>query len=471
MRVLLATTISDQRFNTIPDLGLGYLASMIRQAGHEVCVVDCLLENMDFASYAALVDKVRPDMVGIKLFSCDASNASQMLDQTRRVAPNAVSIIGGPHASYELPEHLMEQLPSLDYALAGEGEPGIVSLIKGLASGNMRHESVPGLIWRDSSGVHANARDYAQDLDALPFPAWDLIDPRRYKSGYSFMTTRLPAAPMVMTRGCPYLCTFCGSHLITGRKVRRRSVDGVIEEMKWLVRDFGVRTIDIVDENFAFDRSFVFDFCERLIHENLGLVWNCPYGVRLTSLDEEMVKMMARAGCSGMSVGIESGSDRILQAIQKSLTVDQARNQVRMIKRVSNIMLQGYFMLGFPEETREDIEKTIELSCSLPFDIVTFCPLRVTPGTEVYSRLVTEGRIPAKVNYDGLGQHYFVRSYCAIPDHEMRKLYRKAYARFYFRPKVFLGLLRRVATVAQLKTIANGLWRMVRSPKSRRQRL
>jgi radical SAM superfamily enzyme YgiQ (UPF0313 family) len=328
---------------------------------------------------------------------------------------------------------------------------------------------IAGLVWKDADGVvRANPKGWVEDLDSLAFPAWDLIDPRRYKWGHSFMTSEFPAAPMAMTRGCPYSCTFCGSYLISGKKVRKRSLDNIIEEIRLLHADFGVRSIDIADENFAFDRDFVIAFCERLLREDIGIAWDCPYGVRLDNLDEEVVRLMHRSGCFGLSLGIESGSQRILDSIKKRLKVEDVVAKVRMIKRVSKIKLQGYFVIGFPGETPADIEATIQLACSLPFDMVTFCPLRVTPGTEIYDQLLSTGKIAPALDYRGFGHHYFVRSYCSIPDDEMRRLYRKACAQFYFRPRVVLNLLSQVRSVGQFRTIVNGLLRMIRSPGQKR---
>lgn len=466
MKIMLATALSGERFNSIPDIGLGLLAAMARDAGHEALLIDSSLEDLDAEAFAARVRDEQPDIVGIKAYSCDILYVERMLDAVAEAAPDTVRIIGGPHPSTEIPERLFRMFPALTAAFAGEAEPGFGPFLAKVEAGQRDYSDVPGLVWRDEAGeVHANTRTVVEDLDGLPLPAWDLLQPRRYTAGYSFMTNRLPAAPLVLTRGCPFHCTFCGSYLITGRRVRKRSLDGVLEEVRLLVREHGVRTIDVVDENCAFDRDYLAEFCRRLIAEDFDLNWNCPYGVRLNSLDEELVGLMDRAGCTGMSVGVESGCDRVLERVKKCLTVAQVREQVTMIKRVSSIMIQGYFMIGFPDETREEIEQTIDLACSLPFDIVTFCPLRVTPGTEIYERLVAEGRIPPDVDYAGMGHHYFVRSYSQVSDAEMKKLYRKAYLKFYFRPKVAWNLLRRMATAAQMRTILNGLWRLTYNPK------
>ena len=187
-----------------------------------------------------------------------------------------------------------------------------------------------------------------------------------------------------------------------------RSPEKIIEEIRHLKTEYGVRTLDVVDENFVQDREYALELCERLVAADLGVEWSCPYGVRLDRLDEELVRAMARAGCFAVSCGVESGSDRILKQIKKRTTVAEIREQVRMIKRVSNIMIQGFFMMGFPGETEEEIEATIDLACSLPFDIVVFSPLRVVPGTRIYDDLVEQGAITPVLDYTGLGHHYFV---------------------------------------------------------------
>jgi len=236
---------------------------------------------------------------------------------------------------------------------------------------------------------------------------------------------------------CESLCTFCGSYLITGRKVRKRSIDNVIEEIKVLKSKYGVRSLDIVDENFVFYRDYVMEFCNRLIEEDIKIGWNCPYGVRLDRLDAELVATMQKAGCYALSVGIESATNRILKEIKKGLTVEQTIEKINMVRDAApKIMLQGFFMIGFPDETEEEIEDTIELARSLPLDIAVFSPLRPTPGTQIYQDLVNSGVIYANLDYDpeGMGHNYFVRSYSPVSDDRMKYLYLRAYKRFFLRP-------------------------------------
>jgi len=463
VKVMFTVPISGERYKVVPDLGLGYLAALTRSAGHDVRFLDCRLEEYDYEDFERCVSKYRPDVLAIKLYSIDTPHVRKMINVVRQVSSDTVTVVGGPHPSTEKPERLFDQLPGLDYAFAGEGEPGFPSFLERLQSGSCDFDHIPGLIWRDSAGTaRENQRTVVADLNALPFPAWDLIDPRRYRYGSSFMTSRYPAAPVAATRGCPYSCTFCGAHLISGHALRIRDVDNIVEEFRLLSDRYDVRSIDITDDNFTFSRDFVMQFCERLIQERLDIGWNCPGGVRLDKLDAEMVRTMERSGCFALSLGIESGSNRILKKINKNLTVETVVEQVRMIKNVSKIKLLGMFMMGFPDETREEIESTIDLACSLPLDLAAFGPLRVTPGTAIYADLVAAGEIEPEMDYHEFGLPIFSRSYSRIPDDELFKLFRKAYSSFYFRPKIFLSLLSKVRTWSQVRDILDGLSRTVR---------
>lgn len=461
MKILFVIPISDERFNSTPDIGQGYLAALARQSGHSVAYLDCLLERCSYLDFRHRIEGLHPDLVGIKVFSCDAQSAAAMLRIVNEALPAALTVIGGPHPSCEAPERLFEQFPGLDYAFAGEAEPGFPSFLSQLEEAGRAGPGIPGLIYRADDRIAANPRAFADDLDALPMPAWEILRPDRYRCGYSFMTTKLPAAPMAITRGCPFHCTFCGSHLITGRRVRRRSVDHVIDEIRYLQTRFHVRTIDIVDENFALDASFVARFCESLLSRGIRIGWDCPYGIRMERLSPDLVRLMERSGCFGFSIGIESGSQRILDSVKKQLSLDTIREKVHMIKAVSDITLQGYFMLGFPSETRADIEATIRMACSLPLDFVVFSPLRVTEGTEIYEEITRKFKASPELHYQGFGRRHCLKGYAEMSEREMAGLYRKAYLRFYSRPRTALNVLRRIRTRAQLRTLVNGMLRSI----------
>lgn len=455
MKILFTIPISDERFNSTPDIGQGYLAALAAQAGHRVAYLDCLLERYSYKEFKDYLKSFQPDLVGIKVFSCDAHNTATMLRIVKETIPGTLTVIGGPHPSCESPGRLFQQFPDLDYAFAGEAEPGFPAFLSQLETTGQAGPSIPGLMYQTDGRIMANPRAFADDLNALPMPSWEVLRPDRYRCGYSFMTTKLPAAPMAFTRGCPFHCTFCGSHLITGRRVRRRSVAHIIDEIQYLRKHFGIRTIDIVDENFALDLSFVARFCESLLSQNIKIDWNCPYGIRIERLTPKIVQLMERSGCFGFSIGIESGSQRILDSIKKQLSPDTIHEKVRMVKAVSNIILQGYFILGFPTETREDIEATISMACSLPLDFVVFSPLRVTQGTEIYETITERFKAPPELHYQGFGSQHCMKGYSTLSEKEMTELYRKANLKFYGRPHVAFGVLRQVRTIAQLKTILN----------------
>jgi radical SAM superfamily enzyme YgiQ (UPF0313 family) len=465
MKLMFITPWSDERYRTTPDIGLGYLAAMAREHGHDVTILDCLLEGLNLKGFEKRVRDYAPDFVAFKAYTTDMEYVIEMANRIKEISKDIVVALGGPHPSTEDADKIYEQVPSMDYAIAGEGEPGFIPLLEGVENKTADMSHVAGLIWKDETGaIRTNEKQMLKDLDSTPMPAWDLIDPRRYKYGFSFMTREFPAAPMTITRGCPYLCTFCGAHHLTGRTLRMRSIDNVIGELKHLKEKYGVRSIDVVDENFAFYRDYVMELCEAMISADLGIGWNCPQGVRIDRLDEEMVRLMERAGCYGLSLGIESGSNRILKQIKKVLTVEQVYEQAHMIARVSKIRTLGLFMMGFPGETREDIEATITLATSIPLYLAIFSPLRPTPGTSIYEDLVASGLIFPRMEFDDFGRPYFERSYTELNDEDMLKLYRKAYRAFYLRPKVIAHLLADIRSLSQVHSLYDGFTRMIKRP-------
>ena len=465
MKIMLCASISEERFKSIPDIGLGYLAAIARDSGHNVQIVDCLAERHTYGDFEELVRREQPELVGIKTYSADQSPVAEMLRRVKSVSPQIHTVMGGPHPSVEKPERLYQYFPHMDFAFAGEAESGFVRFLQMLEQKDNDFSLIPGLIWRDAQGdIRVNERQVTEDLNSLPMPAWDLLQPLRYKYGYAFINGTFPAAPMAFTRGCPYLCTFCGANRITGRKVRRRTPDNVIREIKHLKETYGIRSIDVVDENLALDRNHLITLCERIIEEKLDIVWSCPGGVRIDRVDEEMIRLMEKAGCFAVSLGIESGSNRILKRIKKNLTVEQTIEKVNMIKRVSNMSVMGLFMMGFPTETKEEIEQTIDLACKLPLDVAVFNALRVMPGTEIHQELVEDGAIHEEVDYAGMGYNYFVRSYCTVSDKQMWWLYRKAHLKFYSRPTVLFGLFKRICSLTQLRILLNGARLLVMRP-------
>lgn len=316
MRILLVRPVTAKKksLNVIPPIGLGYLATAAREAGFsDVLILDCVREKFNFEAFAEKIRQVSPDVIGFQVFSHDISSLQESLKIVKIIKPNVVTIAGGPHPS-GLPKEILKRFFNLDFAFKGEAEIGFPLLLEKLSKNKKFVSSpsssffkkIPGLIWRRSqTEIEVNPQIFPNNLDELGLPAWNFFK-------------NLPIAPIMATRGCPFECTYCARNTVTGRKVRKRSVDNVISEIEFLYRKYGVREIHILDDNFTINKEYTKEFCTKLLLKDFKISWCCPNGVRLDTLDLETLKLMKKSGCYYISLGIESGSDRILKLMKKN---------------------------------------------------------------------------------------------------------------------------------------------------------
>jgi len=439
----------------IPNIGLGYLASVLKSRHHQVLILDCAREKMNHRKYRDYLARENPDMVGVQMYTCDFSSAKQCVDVAKAFNRSVVTVVGGPHPSGD-PEGTMKGITNADFAFAGEAESGLPKLLGHIeSSGEYGIDSVEGLIYRRKEEVIINSRGCFDNLDDLPFPAWDLIDPGTYPAApHGSFSKSLPIAPIITSRGCPFRCTYCGVRVNTGRNFRMRSVGNIIEEIKYLQKSFGIKEIHIEDDNFTLMKPRVLEFCRKLKEENISIDWACTNGVRLDTLDKELLLTMEGAGCYSFSVGIESGSPRIISDMKRSETLDVMTEKINLISSATGIRMTGYFMMGYPTETVKDIEETTEYALKLPLHRAQFSNFLPLPGTEIYDFLKKGGKIsPESMKWDLYLNNRIVYCPDGISEREMRSLMRKAFAKFYFRLRIILGLLGEIHSFSQLRTV------------------
>ena len=443
-RILLVLPIREgNNFQITPDLGLVYLGTVLRNRGFDVTLLDCPKEDFSFKDFKAFLQEGDYSVVGFRCYSRDHNYVKHHLDIVRKVNPEALTLVGGPHPS-ALPDYVLSSMPNLDFAWEAEAEEGLPDLLGGFfEQGRDLSEDflrgVPGLVWRNSQNqILINPPVFGKDLDSYGIPAWDLAQPETYPG---FIWDEY--YPILTTRGCPYPCTYCNTPGLSGRKLRHRSVEHVVEELRFLKNRYGVRRFSIIDDEFTLNRKYATRFCEALIESGLNLKWDCPVGVRLDSLYPELLQVMEASGCESLAVGIESGNQRIQDSIKKRVSVETIQRKANMIATCSKIRITGYFMIGFLDETPQEILDTIRTAAELPLRRANFNVVIPIPGTAIFDELLEKGllRLDA-INWDTLtsDQVAFQREH--LSGKKLLRLQQYAYLRFYGRPTILWDIAR-----------------------------
>lgn len=454
-RILLIKPVSQYYYTVSPNLGLGYLAAALRKAGHDVTLLDCDKEKMTQDGFERYVSGMSYNLVGFQLYTNALYSAKKQVDAVRQRIKDAVIVVGGPHVSGD-PCQALAFMDAADIAVIGEGERSIVEIAclkrDDLKGASMK--TIPNIAYRAAGGVIAiNSSSYIEDLDAIPMPAWDLIDPRSYPDApHGTFARSFPVAPIITSRGCPYACTFCASFTVHGRKMRRRSAKSVIDEIAYLSKDYGVREVHIEDDNFTMGKVYAKEVLAGVIDRGIDIWISLPNGVRIDAIDEEMIQLMERAGVYSFGIGVESGSDRILGKIQKGLTTQDIEEKVNLVKMHSNIRMTGFFLIGHPEETVDDIVKSIEFALRLKIDRASFSPLMPLPGSAIYEEWKSRIDVDS-IDWRKFLYYQFIPSVSPISAETLNRLLKDANMRFYMRPHILAGLLSEIRTLYQLKML------------------
>lgn len=456
MRILLMLPYDRLYNRDTPDLGLGYLAACLKQDKHMVQL--CLISRK-FASPSALFDFIQQgkfDIFGIKVMSSSIMAVKETIKMMRNINPNAIIILGGPHVSGD-PFNIFRLIPEADYAFYGEAEIGLIELVKRLSSNDVldkKLNEIPNLIWKKELRTVVNEQKFIDNLDILPFPAWELMEPKQFPNipfnGYS---RRHPIAPMVLTRGCPNRCTFCEAGIINGHKLRSRSVENIIQEIKLLITRFGVKEIQFFDSNCASFQGPLREVCKRIVSENIDITWCAPNGIRLDSIDRELVDLMKQSGCFQVNVGIESGSLRILKQIRKGLLPDTIREKVSLLRK-AGIEVIGFFMLGFPGETAAEIKQTISFAMELPLTGASFSILSPLPGTDIYKEAYKNRNMEIEI-LKSLDFVNYKNNLSEIPYDQLRKIQKDAYLYFHLRPRILKYFLKNLNNIHKILFLIN----------------
>jgi len=384
MEVVMASarrvTLIYSRMNTSiqPPLGILLIASVLEAEGHNVQVFDPLPGDWKFIEE---IKSFNPDIVGISIMTMEYPQALNIVKTLRSEVPNAIYCAGGVHPT-ALPEQTINDL-GLDFVVVGEGEYTMREICANVQS-LKDLKNVEGIVYKENGKIITNGRrPLIKNLDELPPPAryllnmeWYLTPPGLVRGEFLKRTLGLFAS-----RGCPYNCIFCGSNNIFGRRVRRRSVANVIEELKLLIKQYDIDGYFFYDDTFTLDPKWVMDFCKALREERIFLKWGCQ--VRVNTVSEEMLRSIQEAGCMQIDVGVESGSEKVLKNLKKGTTTEMIKRAFDLIHK-TGIRALATFVVGSPGETMEDVEMTLKLAKEISPDYVRFFYLTPFPGSELY---------------------------------------------------------------------------------------
>lgn len=406
-----------------PPLTLATTATLLRREGYRVTLRDYPASGLDVLSLKADLRTLRPDFAiwstGTPTFPFDIALARVVHEN----APKAVTAVMGTHVTAR-PEDAFEEA-ALNVVIRGEPEGIIRELCRCAGS----WAEVPGISWRDGYGVIRHNPDAPPlEPEAIPAPDWDGLDLNAYRlplKGRRF----LMVAPV---RGCPYHCTFCTAPLYYGRRLRRRPVARVADEMAANVSRYGIREFFIWADTFTADRGYVRDLCRTILTRGLKVSWTC--NSRVDTIDEETLFRMKEAGLWMISYGLESASDAILATSGKGITAAQSRVAVEMAHRMG-IRTAGHFIFGLPGETRETMAETLAFALSLPLDIAQFYTAAPFPGTALYNEALDKGWLKHGGGNGAFSQNSAVMELPDLPSARVDAFRRYAYRRFYLRPR------------------------------------
>lgn len=368
----LASIVPDWLRVNVEDLAAG-------QRKYEMIANDT--NHVIWKKLTEIINQTNPMAVGISYLTPLKNVVERIAGLVKEVDRDIKVVAGSFHPTF-CPEEVLQN-PDIDFVIRGEGEIPLLRLVKELKKDSPKWETVPGIQYRGSNGQVQNnpCVNQINNLDDLPFPARDLvldIDYNRYR--VHFIST---------ARGCPYKCSFCADRRLWGGKVRRRSVGSVIEELRLLKDTYKVNAVEFVDGTFTFDRKYLQTFCKAMIDYKLNIKWRCT--ARYDNLDEEALQLMKQASCSGLYLGLESGSDRLLKSTNKKETVEKIIKASKMLYN-SGITSVTSIMLGLPDESKEDIEETLKLMKTFKtdfFDVNSYLPLA---GTQLYDSMSAEDK-------------------------------------------------------------------------------
>ncbi|MBF0381585.1 MAG: radical SAM protein [Magnetococcales bacterium] len=436
-------------------LGLGYIASYVRQFGHKVQLFDPEAAGYSFESLYDKLDKFKPDLIGIHSVSMNYPLVKQIANGIRDNGYKGVVIYGGVHAS-AMPKVILDEVQAIDVVAVGEGEFTTRELLDALADKSEDWSAINGIYYRRGDEIlRTPRRSFEDDVDQFPFPARDLVNLDNYRL-HAHYSRGLKSVTMLSSRGCPSACTFCANLLTMGRRFRVHSIDYFIKEIKHLKEQYNIEVFQFVDDLFMADIDRCKAICRRMIAEKLNIRW-LIFG-RVDSLDYESIKLMKEAGCYFILFGMESGNNEILKKIGKNTTKDQARKAIAICNEVG-IQSFNSFIIGNTGETHETAMDTVNFARELPSTFASFNIMVPFVGTPLFKHFYSDsmGKIDNWQNWGLMSEDFSVQPlHTELSNKELRQYIVKGYRKFYFRPSQIWRVIKSIESFAHFMVFLKG---------------
>jgi radical SAM superfamily enzyme YgiQ (UPF0313 family) len=443
-----------QKKSLFPPLGLAQLRAVLKEAGYEqVKILDAWAEELSEASFLKTIEEYNPDVVGSTIWTTNLNIELSIIKKVKQRLPKTTVVVGGPHLDV-YPRECLERsdFTDIDFGVVGEGEETAIELFDALRTGDDSFDKIKGIVYRDGEKVmFTGPRPPVENLDSLPYPDFSELPIDKY---YLELEKTSPFIYIFTARGCPYACRYCFNSRRRG--YRTHSVDYVINYIKFLQQNYGVKDIAFWDVTFTFDKERTILLCKRYKEAGIGLSYNVR--TRVNHIDEETIIALKESGCYRIHYGVESGTQEILDKMNRKTSLKQIREAIALTKK-HGISVGTNFMIGYVDETMETYKNTVKFIKELDPDHVSIYVTTAMPGTYLYSDVLKRGILKSDAWQDyALGK---------IPDIDLRSLripgkdygiddldrmLAQAYRQIYLRPSFILKKLRNMRTLRQFPT-------------------
>ncbi len=404
-------------------LGIGYLAAVLEKNGYDVNVIDCQALKLTLSEVENELRKRQPDVVGLSSTTLTYKSALKIIKLAKKALPNCLTVLGGSHVTF-WDDNALQECPQLDVVVRKEGENTLLELVQRLEEGKSFHDVVGTTCRKDGKIVKNPDRPYIEDLDELPYPAVHLFPLEQFNKYGNIIF------PVMTSRGCVFWCDFCTAVRMFGQRYRMRSPKKVVDELEYLYRKYGEKQYTFYDDAFTVNQARTEEICNEILRRGLKIKWDCE--TRVDMVSKNLLLKMREAGCIAVWYGVEAGSQKVIEAMGKGISIQQTLNAFKWTQEAGLIAVAS-IILGFPGETKETAWESVKLLERINPDEIGIYIATPYPGTPMYDYVTKMGWLKI---------HDFNKYDTATPIFEsptmsldeLREIHDKAHQSFYLRP-------------------------------------